>query len=297
MQSSIISYPDRGPWGQSKWRGNASGHVYKDLFEQLKPSVFTDPMVGSGTSVEVAREMNIEAHGLDLHAGFNAINDSILERVGKESDLIVSHPPYGSMIIYSGNVWGAEAHPDDLSRCVNDADFHEKMQLVLLNQRMATKSGGYYGTLIGDWRRGGVYSCYMAEMLARMPKEELAGVIIKAQHNCVSDTKSYGRMALPRLAHEYLLLWKKKEAPVLVLLQRMAQEHAARLAGTWKNIVRMVVMSLGKAATLADIYKAVERGAPERLAENSNWQAKVRQILNQNRDMFQSVDRGVWALA
>ena len=54
MQSSIISYPNRGPWGNSQWRGNASGRVYKDLFEQLKPKVFTDPMVGSGTSVEVA---------------------------------------------------------------------------------------------------------------------------------------------------------------------------------------------------------------------------------------------------
>lgn len=93
MQSSIISYPNRGPWGDNKWRGNASGHVYKDLFEQLKPKVFTDPMQGSGTSIEVAREMNIEAYGRDLSSGFNAINDSILDSVGKESDLVVSHPP------------------------------------------------------------------------------------------------------------------------------------------------------------------------------------------------------------
>ncbi|UUZ66259.1 hypothetical protein LP417_35170 (plasmid) [Polaromonas sp. P1-6] len=132
-----------------QWRGNCSGHVYKELFEQLKPRVFVDPMVGSGTSVEVAREMGIEAHGLDLHNGFNAIRDSILGHVGKEADLVVSHPPYGAMIVYSGNVWGSEAHPDDLSRCVDDNDFHEKMQLVLMNQRHATLSRGLLRHL--DW--------------------------------------------------------------------------------------------------------------------------------------------------
>ena len=42
MESSIISYPSRGKWGKSNWRGNASGFVYKDLFEQLKPMVFVD---------------------------------------------------------------------------------------------------------------------------------------------------------------------------------------------------------------------------------------------------------------
>lgn len=101
---SILSYPQRGQWGKSSWRGNCSGHVYKELFERLRPKVFVDPMVGSGTSVEVAREMGIEGHGLDLHAGFNAISDSILLAVGKPADLCLSHPPYGGMIVYSGNL-------------------------------------------------------------------------------------------------------------------------------------------------------------------------------------------------
>lgn len=155
---SILSYPERGPWGRSSWRGNCSGHVYQELFQRLGPKVFVDPMVGSGTSVEVAKEMGIEAFGLDLHQGFNAVSDSILMAVGKPADLVVSHPPYGSMILYSGAVWGSQPNPNDLSRCADDDEFHEKMQLVLLNQRDATLPGGYYGTIIGDWRRDGVYT-------------------------------------------------------------------------------------------------------------------------------------------
>ena len=40
---------------------------------------------------------------------------------------------------------------------------------------------------------------YQAEMIARMPSNELAAVIIKMQHNCLSDRKTYGRMKLPML--------------------------------------------------------------------------------------------------
>ncbi|MBS3912707.1 MAG: hypothetical protein KGZ70_12950 [Hydrogenophaga sp.] len=293
---SILSYPERGQWGKSSWRGNCSGHVYKELFERLQPKVFVDPMVGSGTSVEVAKEMNIEAHGLDLHSGFNAISDSILLAVGKPADLCLSHPPYGGMIVYSGNVWG-QANPNDLSRCESDEDFHEKMQLVLLNQREATAGRGYYGTIIGDWRRSGVYTSYQAEMIARMPREELAAVLIKAQHNCTSDRKQYGSMKLPFILHEYILLWQKKATPVLVLLNKLAHQQYGRLTSTWKNLVKSVLMQLGGKGDLGAIYEHVQREAPQKLSENPNWKAKVRQTLNQNADLFKPVDRGVWAIA
>ena len=294
--NSILSYPERGKWGKSSWRGNCSGHIYRDLFLQLKPSVFVDPMVGSGTSIEVAQEMGIEAHGLDLHAGFNAISQSILNAVGKPADLVVSHPPYGGMILYSGNVWG-DAHPDDLSRCESDDDFHEKMQLVLLNQRDATLPGGFYGTIIGDWRRKGVYTSYQAECIARMPKDELAAVLIKGQHNCQSDAKNYGRMKLPMIMHEYIILWQKKAVPILVLLRDLAITQHQRLVGTWKNIVKSVLVTLGGKASMTDIYEKVAEQAPDKLSANTEWKAKIRQTLNQNRNVFASDERGVWALA
>ena len=295
---SILSFPERGPWGKSSWRGNCSGHVYKSLFEQLRPSTFVDPMVGSGTSVEVAREMGIQAFGLDLHSGFNVLRESILSAVGQPADLVVSHPPYGGMILYSGNVWGSP-HADDLSRCIDDRDFHEKLHIALLNQREATKGGGYYGTIIGDWRRNGRYTSYQAECIARMPSDELAAVLIKQQHNTVSDARAYARMKMPRILHEYILLWQKPAviASFLSNLSVMARQQSARLASTWKALVRTVLMALGGTADLASIYAKVSENAPERLANNPNWKAKVRQVLNQHSDQFASCERGIWALA
>lgn len=295
---SILSFPDRGPWGDKNWRGNCSGFVYKDLFERLQPKVFVDPMMGSGTSIEVAREMNIEAYGLDLHAGFNALRDSILQKVGKEACLTISHPPYGEMIKYSGpgGMWGDAPHPDDLSHCTSDQDFHEKLQLVLLNQREATRAGGYYGTIIGDLRSKGRYVSYQAECIARMPANELAAVIIKAQHNTMSGRKSYGRMKLPLLTHEYVLLWQKSAAPLLVFLKTVAKEAQARLTGTWRNVVKQCLMGLGGQADLPNLYAAIEAQC-DKTAANPHWRDKIRQVLNQTPELFKPVERGVWALA
>lgn len=292
---SILSFENRGPWGRSDWRGNCSGHVYVDLFNRLKPKNFVDPMMGSGTSIDVAREMNIDAVGLDLHMGFNILRDSIVEKVGKESDLVISHPPYGDMILYSGAVWG-QPHPDDLSRCINDQDFHEKMQVAMLNQRDATKDGGVYGTIIGDLRSKGRYVSYQAELIARLPSEELMAVLIKQQHNVQSGGKQYPNMVMPRILHEYILLWKKKASPRLHLLGILANEQAARLRGTWRAIIRNVVMALGGKSSLDTIYEKVAAGCSDRIKSNPNWKAKVRQILNSTGE-YCSEERGVWAIA
>ena len=296
---SIMSFPDRGHWGDSKWRGNCSGHVYKELFEHVLRNVthpvFIDPMMGSGTSIAVAREMGIKAHGLDLHSGFNILRDSILERTGEPGNLVLSHPPYAGMIHYSGEVYGTESHPDDLSWCKDDEDFHSKMHLAMMNQREATVHGGLYGCIIGDWRRNGVYSSYQAEIIARCPSDELAAVLIKAQHNTLSGKKSYGRMEFPFIQHEYILLFKRKSRTLLATLGLMATQAYNRVQGTWRNVVRVALMRLGGTAPLQKIYEMV-RSATDKVGANPSWQAKVRQTLQLHAD-FVSVERGVWALA
>jgi len=297
---SIWSYPERGRWGKSNYRGNSSGYLYQDLFQALKPRFIIDPCMGSGTSIEVAQEMGIEALGLDLHSGFNLLRDSILEVAGKPADLVVSHFPYGDMIVYSGNMY-PEIYADDLSRCASVEDFLEKSQQALLNQRDATRPGGHYATLIGDHRKAGKYYSYQAEYIARMPADELKAVIVKAQHNCVSDRTAYrGNIAsgLPRITHEYLLVWQRPEAPVsiLVTLRNLAGQAQQRLRSTWRSIVRQAMVALGGQATLQALYAKVAGVAGDRIETNANWQAKVRQVLQLN-PCFKQEERGLWALA
>jgi len=301
---SIVSYKQRGNFGKSSYRGNSSGYLYKDLFTWTQPHLVVDPCVGSGTSVDVARSMGIEAVGLDLHSGFNMLRNSILDAVGRPADLCVSHFPYHDMIRYAGEQYPETLDPsfyqDDLSRCSSVEDFLEKSIVCLMNQREAVKPGGYYATLIGDQRKRGEYRSFQAEYIARMP-DELASVVIKAQHNVMSDSRTYGgqfaKQGLPRIMHEYLIIWQKPETTsILVSLGEMARKAYRRLWSTWKAVVRHALIQLGGQASLKDIYALVENVAADRVRENQHWQAKIRQTL-QRADCFSSPQRGVWQLA
>lgn len=301
---SIVSYKQRGNFGQSSYRGNSSGYLYKDLFGWTKPELIVDPCVGSGTSVDVARSMGIEAVGLDLHSGFNMLRNSILNEVGREADLCVSHFPYHSMIRYSGEQYPETREPeyyrDDLSRCPTVDDFVEKSIICLMNQREAVRPGGYYATLIGDQRKNGEYRSFQAEFIARMP-DELASMVIKAQHNVMSNSRNYGgsfaKRGLPRIEHEYLIIWKKPESTsLLVTLNGMAKKAYSRLWSTWKAVIKHSLIQLGGTASLKDLYAHIANVASDRIVENQNWQAKVRQTL-QRGECFAPVERGVWKIS
>jgi hypothetical protein len=135
-------------------------------------------------------------------------------------------PPDHNIVVYSGEVWGSVGHPDDLSRCASEDELLEKLTVALKNQRHATRPGGHYGAIIGDVRRGGVYSSYQADLVTRMPKKELAAVLIKQQHNVASNGTDYP-LRLPRIMHEYVVLWQRRRiatvaAPGKILVRARA---------------------------------------------------------------------------
>ena len=90
----------------------------------------------------------------------------------------------------------------------------------------------------------------------------------------------------------YLLLWKKTSRSLFAVSMDIASELQKRVATTWRNVIRMVLMKL-KEASLADIYAEVEKVAGDMIARNQHWQAKIRQQLQLH---FTNVQRGVWAV-
>lgn len=289
---SVMSFPNRGPWGDNKWRGNSSGYVIKELIEHFNPTLFVDACEGSGTSRDVCNELGIEYVGLDLHKGNDFTKDYILSQLPRPADLCFTHPPYHNLIKYSGEVYGNNAIDGDTSRCSSPEEFISKSQTMLMNQREATKEGGIYSTLIGDHRKNGEFRSYQSDFIQMMPKKELLSVTIKLQHNCLSDGRQYSGNFVPIL-HEYLLLWKKTSRSLVGVSFDIASELQRRVATTWRNAIRIAMMKLGQ-ASLSEIYSEVEKVAGHLIAKNSNWQAKVRQQLQIH---YQNVQRGVWAVA
>lgn len=292
---SVMSFPERGNYGNSNWRGNTSGYVIKELIQHFNPKLFVDACEGSGTSRDVCKEMGIEYVGLDLYKGQDFTKDSILTQLPRPADICFTHPPYHDMIAYSGSVYGKEILTGDTSHCRNVEEFISKSQVMLMNQREATKEGGIYCTLIGDQRGGslgkGNFRSYQADFISMMPKEELLSVAIKLQHNCMSDTRVYSGSFIP-IMHEYLLIWKKKAKSLFAISFDIASELQSRVATTWRNAIRIVMMKLQK-ADLNTIYNEIEKVAASLIANNPNYKAKIRQTLQKH---YNNVERGVWSL-
>ena len=103
---SVISYLERGNYGNSKYRGNCSGNVIKDLlnhfYPTFKPKQFIKIFSGGGTGKDVAKELNItNSLHLDLNNGW----DALMDEIPSGADFIFSHPPYWDIILmkHKGN--------------------------------------------------------------------------------------------------------------------------------------------------------------------------------------------------
>jgi len=291
---SVLSFPDRGKWGKSNWRGNCTGHIQRELIQHFNPAVFVDICEGSGTSRDVCKELGIEYRGFDLHTGTDFTSDYILKLLGAHADLVFSHPPYGSMIRYDeiGSFTDSSLKSRDTSACKTVEEFLEMSRIMLLNQREATCLGGHYATLIGDLRSKGMFRSFQADYIGMMPKSELVSVVIKTQHNCVSDNRTYTGSFIP-IMHEYLLVWKKTASTLVQISLESLIDIKRQTAMTWRNLVQMALIKLGGRAVLSDIYDYVKKDAGEKVAANSHWMAKIRQTLQLH---FESVKRGFWAL-
>jgi len=304
--TSTISFPNRGPWGNSQWRGNASGHVTVALMEQFElqrgKDLFVDICEGSGTSGDVCKEMGIDYVGLDLRKGQDFTKHAVLDSLPKQASICYSHFPYHDMIKYSSNVYGNEILPGDTSHCKNVDEFLAMSQVGLLNQREATKDGGIYTTLIGDQRGGslkqdpmvGNFASYQADFIKMMPRDELFAVVIKHQHNTVSGRRTYSNKNFIAIEHEYLLVWKKAKKTLMQISFDMASASQRQVAQTWRAAIRIAMMALGGEAPLKDIYTEVEKVAGNLIANNPNYKAKIRQTMQKH---YSNVQRGVWAVA
>lgn len=202
---SVVSYPNRGKWGDPKYRGNCSGHIIKDLLDYFMPKTFLEVFAGGGTGYEVARDLGYEnSVHLDLNpqwGGWNALTDV----VPISADLIFCHPPYYNIIVYSGEVWGVP-HKDDLSRSQSYSDYIKNINFIHKKLYNSLNEGGRLAILVGDCRKNGVYYSIIKDM---QYFGSLESHIIKIQHNTRSSSRIYPKKFIP-IIHEHLLIFRKE---------------------------------------------------------------------------------------
>lgn len=213
--NSILSYPDRGHYGSSNYRGNCSGFLIKDILNYYKPKNFLECFAGSGTGFDVAIELGYtNSIHLDLNERFGNFN-LLVDELPRGADLVFSHPPYWDIIKYSGknNVWGRDVHKDDLSHVRNYEEFIRKLDLINKKIYESINEGGRHVILIGDVRKNGRYYSIIKDMTWY---GELEAHLIKMQYNTKSKNKKYTNYNFIPIVHEHVLVFRKTSTNVFV---------------------------------------------------------------------------------
>ena len=64
---TILSFPERGPWGSSRYRGSCSGWIPAFFINKFHVSHMAEVFAGSGTTYDVCKDMNVVYTGIDLN--------------------------------------------------------------------------------------------------------------------------------------------------------------------------------------------------------------------------------------
>jgi len=203
--TSIHSTVERGPYGNSKYRGNCGGYLIRDLLNYFQPRRVLDPMTGSGTCRDVCRELSIECASFDLNAGDDAADPASYKGIGS-FDFVWLHPPYWRMIRY-----GDDARCLSLSPSLED--FMDSLGRVLTNGRSVLSSRGVIAVLIGGYTENGSHIPLPALTTMTAIENGLwpAGTeIVRFQHGNTSSSKTYRSRFIPGLHDTCILLRRRR---------------------------------------------------------------------------------------
>lgn len=303
--STILSYPDRGPWGENTYRGNCSGWIQAFCVWKYHVKKMAELFAGSGTGSDVCKDMGVDYIGADLNPTpkrsniltCNAITDEVPDGF-RDADFLFMHPPYSSLINID---WAGKAYADPTGELKSQdmgnmswIPFMQELNKVIMKFYAAMPSGARMGILMGDVKRNGVLYSMLTDVVRPGQMEQ---IIIKAQHNCWSEGRKYANANFVPIVHEYLLILKKIEEFLVSFFVPTKHELDIRdsESATWKDVV-MAYMRKAKKTTLDAIYQVL--GQFKKAKNNNNWQAKIRQTLQYLRDegLVKNISNGVWAV-
>lgn len=307
---TILSFPNRGPWGDSRYRGNCSGWIPAYFINKYHAKRVAEVFAGSGTTYDVCRDMGVRYVGIDLNPNpprdgilsMDILDDAMELPDGfYDADMVFLHPPYPSIhdVRYAGNMW-QDTDGTRILRDIQEMNFEDGMKAVnhaVLRAYNAMPAGSYEVCLVGEIRAKGEYRSMMQNLA-------IPGILhqtfIKLQHNTVSGRRTYsGSSDFALTGHEMIAVIKKPSGYELafVMPKRYSMDIRDSQMATWKDVVMAAVRNLGGASNNEEIYAALEHHA--KAAANVNWKAKIRQTLQKlaQSGLITHVGTGQWDAA
>ena len=170
--------------GDGEYAGVTPSYVIWNLLQRYtKPSDrVLDPMCGSGTTLDVCKDLNRQGIGFDIaptRKDVRAGDARKLPLKDGEIDFVFLDPPYSTHIKYSGD-----------ERCIGELDareggYYQAMEEVIAEMFRVVKAGGYLGLYIQDSFAKGKSFCPLGfELFLRLSRLfEPVDVVTVVRHN------------------------------------------------------------------------------------------------------------------
>ena len=308
--STVLSFPDRGPWGDKTYNGNWSGYVPGFFMWKLGARRVSEIFAGSGSTSDIAKDMGIDYVGIDINPNpsrdniisMNILDDNMeLPKEFYNADICFLHPPYPSIndVRYAGKMY--QADETIFSQDIQNMSWEEGMKAVnhaMIRGYNSLPRGSFEVAMVGEIRSKGQYRSMLHELAI---PGELFQTYVKMQHNTASGFKgrSYGKNQRALTAHEMIVVIKKAsgfELAYVVPKEYRIDIRNSKMA-TWLDIVSAAVGESSNTFSNEEIYHLVE--GHKKSQNNSNYKAKVRQKLQEleHIGVIHDAGRGYWQKA
>lgn len=172
--TTLWDYPSqhygKGMQGDKAYKGATPSYVIWNLLQRYtrKGDVVVDPMCGSGTTIDVCKDMGREGIGFDVspwRPDIIGADARELPLKDAQADFVFVDPPYSTHLKYSG-------HP----QCIGELDaaspaYYEAMELVIREIHRVLKDRRYMALYVSDsWRKGEPFQAIGFELYALMRK-------------------------------------------------------------------------------------------------------------------------------
>ena len=220
--TTLWDYPSQrygdGDQGDQNYVGATPSYVIWNVLQRYSQpgELVVDPMCGSGTTLDVARDLGRRARGFDLVPRRPDIEPADARKLPLEDrsvDLVFVDPPYGDHIDYS-----------DDPRCVGkrsalDASYFREMRKVLDECHRALKPGGVLAVYVCDYfeKKKGFAPVGFGLFSILTMKLAPIDIVAVARHNKSLDRGNYHQAAEREnfflRGFNYLLLARRPEDP------------------------------------------------------------------------------------
>jgi SAM-dependent methyltransferase len=170
--------------GSTEFAGATPAYIVWNLLQRYTQAndLVVDPMAGSGTTLDVARELGRRALGYDVHptrADIFRCDARKLPLEDGKADFVFVDPPYSTHLDYGPD-------PRDIGKLeAEGGGYYEAMDQVIAEMARVLHPGGHCALYVSDsWRNGKPFSPIGFEVFERLRRHfEPVDIVAVVRHN------------------------------------------------------------------------------------------------------------------